>query len=248
MARRKFSLSAGAPVAAMTLVVGLVAGATSIHAQSGGRTSSVEIAGRSWRCGNVPIVMDRRFPSIAAAEIGMGSRGGPSGGGRLILNPNLLADETETVRVFIFHHECGHTRVGGSELGADCWAVGEGVRTGWLTRGNLREVCRSFADMPETSTHPSGARRCRNLDQCFATALAAQPPSPDSVAQSPPPLPTRTAAVIPRPQLVRSGYLTARTGERRPCPPVATVAAGARDPIARLLEQQETQAKSAGCR
>ena len=230
------------PLAAtLALGAGLFGAAPAADAQSANRTAAIEIAGRSWRCGNVPIVMDRRFPSIAAAEIGMG----PQGAGRLILNPNLMADETETVRVFIFHHECGHTRVGGSELGADCWAVGEGVRGGWLNRANLREVCRSFADMPETSTHPSGARRCRNLDQCFAAAQAAQTPA---VASAIPPASIKTTPAAPRPQLVRTGYLDRRPPGRTPCPPAVIAANAAKDPIAHLLAQQDAPEKSAACR
>ena len=109
--------------------------------------------------------MDRRLPSEGAAAPGV-----------LILNPRMLNEQPATVRLFVFHHECGHHHVGDSELKADCWAVERGVRDGWLDQRGLKEVCDSFEDAPETSSHPSGRRRCRNLDQCFATALAALPP------------------------------------------------------------------------
>jgi hypothetical protein len=78
------------------------------------------------------------------------------------------------VRLFVFHHECGHHHIGASELKADCWAVTEGVKQGWLDRVGLAEACRSFGDAPPTPTHPSGARRCANLDRCFAAASTAQ--------------------------------------------------------------------------
>ena len=38
----------------------------------------------------------------------------------------------------------------------------------------LAQVCRSFGNAPETSTHPSGASRCASLDQCFANVTVAQ--------------------------------------------------------------------------
>jgi hypothetical protein len=84
----------------------------------------------------------------------------------------LLRRENPIVQLFVFHHECGHHRVGASELGADCWAIGRGVRDGWLNSQGLSNVCESFGNAPETSTHPSSRRRCANLDRCFATSTA----------------------------------------------------------------------------
>ena len=124
-------------------------------------SSGIEIAGRTVRCGNVRILTDRHLPSEGAAAPGL-----------LILNPRMLSEQPDSVRLFVFHHECGHHNVGESELAADCWAVDRGVRDGWLDAKGLDAVCRSFEDAPETDTHPSGKRRCRNLDKCFATAVA----------------------------------------------------------------------------
>ena len=124
------------------------------------------IAGRVLRCGSVRNVLDPRLPNLGVAAPGV-----------LVLDPGLLSRHSETVRLFVFHHECGHHHVGASELKADCWAVSEGVKQGWLDRGGLAEACRSFGNAPATSTHPSGARRCANLDRCFAAAIAAHPSS-----------------------------------------------------------------------
>jgi hypothetical protein len=99
---------------------------------------------------------------------------GIAGPGFIALNPRLLSSYPEIVRLFVFFHECGHHHVGGNELGADCWAVEQGVREGWLDRDGLEQVCRVFGNDPQTSTHPSGKRRCKNLDRCFASALATQ--------------------------------------------------------------------------
>jgi len=102
--------------------------------------------------------------------------------------------------------------VGGSELKADCWAVSEGVKGGWLDREGLAQACRSFGDAPATPTHPSGARRCANLDRCFAAAVASQ--AKEHAARQTP-RPNLVAAAVSRdapklvsgPTLVRSGTL-----------------------------------------
>jgi hypothetical protein len=120
------------------------------------------IAGRTLRCGGNRHVLDRGLPNLGLAAPGV-----------LVFNPRELNHYSDTVRLFVYHHECGHHNVGASELGADCWAARQGVRDGWLTSEGLAQVCRSFGNGPATSTHPSGASRCANLNRCFATAVAA---------------------------------------------------------------------------
>jgi hypothetical protein len=122
---------------------------------------TVLIAGRSLRCGSARNVIDANLPNLGLAAPGV-----------LVMNPRLLARWPAIVRLFVFHHECGHHHVGGSEIGADCWAVKEGVRQGWLDRPGLDQICRSFGNGPATATHPSGARRCASLQRCYAGATA----------------------------------------------------------------------------
>ena len=119
------------------------------------------IAGRSLRCGSARNVVDANLPNLGLAAPGV-----------LVMNPRLLARWPAIVRLFVFHHECGHHHVGASELGADCWAVKEGVRQGWLDRDGLQQICRSFGNGPATRTHPSGASRCASLERCYASATA----------------------------------------------------------------------------
>jgi hypothetical protein len=126
------------------------------------KDGTVLIAGRALRCGSNRHVLDRGLPNLGLAAPGV-----------LVLNPRELNRLSDTVRLFVYHHECGHHNVGGSELGADCWAVKEGVRDGWLSREALAQVCDSFGNGPATSTHPSGASRCAALNRCFAGAVAA---------------------------------------------------------------------------
>ena len=161
------------------------------------RDGTVAIAGRVLRCSGVRNVLDPRLPNLGIAAPGL-----------LVLNPGLLNRHSEVVRLFVFHHECGHHHVGASELKADCWAVSEGVKQGWLDRGGLAEACRSFGNAPATSTHPSGARRCANLDRCFAAAIAAHPKQ--QLARTPmvSASDTRDAPkLVSGPTLVRSGIL-----------------------------------------
>jgi hypothetical protein len=101
----------------------------------------------------------------------------------LVINPKLLSFQPRPVRLFVFQHECGHHHVGASEMNADCWAVRRGVLDGWLDRAGLVQICKSFGDAPVTATHPSGARRCRNLDLCFASAQAEQASTAAEAAQ-----------------------------------------------------------------
>ena len=94
--------------------------ATPISLQKDG---AVSVAGRSLRCPNTWAVLNWRLPNLGLAARGV-----------VVLSPRLLNQQSDTVRLFVFHHECGHHHVGGSETGADCWAVKQGVRQGWLDR------------------------------------------------------------------------------------------------------------------
>jgi len=114
---------------------------------------SATVGGRKVQCNNAPIIVDYTLPSEGASD-----------GESVLLNPDMLNGRPETVRTFVFKHECGHLTVGGSELAADCFAVHQGVREQWLDRKGLDQVCASLDGEPESDTHPSAERRCRNLE------------------------------------------------------------------------------------
>jgi len=147
---------------------------------------SLQIDGRTLKCGDVRNALDRSLPnlgiSVPASRL-------------LVINPLLLARESKTVRLFVFNHECGHHHVGGNEFSADCWAVHRGVAEGWLDKGGLAEVCSSFGSAPATPTHPSAARRCGHLQRCFAEAAK-------STASN-----GRAAADVSAPRLVSGPHL-----------------------------------------
>ncbi|MEI9901643.1 MAG: hypothetical protein WDN31_17755 [Hyphomicrobium sp.] len=171
---------------------------------------SVTLAGRKMSCGKADIMIDRDLPSEGGA-----------GETVLILNPNMLNKQPPTVRLFVFKHECGHITVGDSELDADCYAVGYGVREGWLDRKGLDEVCDSFEGAPETDTHPSAKRRCANLNRCYSKALAEQivkaptpvpavmPPSHTaSITAAAPELPVSKTAALGQPKVLSAWRCT----------------------------------------
>ena len=154
------------------------------------------IAGRALRCGTNRHVLDRGLPNLGLAAPGV-----------LVFNPRELNRMSDTVRLFVYHHECGHQNVGGSELGADCWAVTQGVRDGWLGREGLTPICRSFGNGPATSTHPSGVSRCANLNRCFTTAVAAlsKEKTTADAKVAPPTPPDAEPKLMQGPTLKRSG-------------------------------------------
>lgn len=164
------------------------------------RDGSVTIAGRKLRCGKVHTKLDARLQNLGVAVPDRAL---------LVINPVLLGRQPQIVRLFVFHHECGHHFVGGNELRADCWAVERGVRDGWLTKASLKEICRSFGNTPETPTHPASARRCAALDRCFAglqTQVAAQSSVPEASTKRAIPVgPTSTPTLSSGPTLLRSG-------------------------------------------
>jgi hypothetical protein len=162
------------------LVRGFVVGVIAIAAVTAGRfadaspavrdtkNGTLEIAGRIVGCGHVRNVLDSRLPNLGIAIPDLRV---------LVINPSMLQRVPESVRLFVYHHECAHHHVGGDELRADCWAVDHGVRDGWLDNGKLTEVCRSFGNAPATPTHPSAASRCRNLQRCFAASRTKTTPA-----------------------------------------------------------------------
>ncbi len=171
---------------------------------------SIKLAGHDLHCGNAQIMIDRNLPSEGGA-----------GDDFLIINPDMINQQPATVRRFVFSHECGHLTVGDSELKADCFAVNLGVREHWLDRKGLDQVCRSFDGAPETESHPSAERRCRELDRCFAAALAA---APANVAVMPV-LPVRKRVALAPHKAMSAWRCTDR--------PNAT--ASAADPIGKLI-------------
>jgi hypothetical protein len=160
----RLSVAAATALISWAMSSGFVGAAPPISLQPDG---SLKIATRTLRCGDVRNVLDPRLLnlgiSVPDAKL-------------LVINPALVARQPGTVGLFVYHHECGHHHVGAGELAADCWAVRRGVQEGWLDRAGLAQICKSFGNAPATATHPSGSRRCSNLNRCFAAAASKQGP------------------------------------------------------------------------
>lgn len=219
----------GAPLACAVLGAGLYASSIPADAEQWvGR--SVTLGGRKVQCNNAEIMIDRSLPSEGGA-----------GDDFVILNPDMLKSQPETVRIFVFKHECGHLTVGDSELKADCFAVQQGVREHWLDRKGLDQVCQSFDGAPETDSHPSAARRCRNLDQCYATALAAQAADPATAAAVPAPAQAPAKPTTPKKAVAANKPPAAKAAAPPPGPAKTAVfrttvakAPAAKPPVAQL--------------
>jgi hypothetical protein len=134
--RRLFAASGAAAFMCCCLGIGGVKSAAPVALDTDG---SIRIGARKLQCGGVRNVPDTRLPnlgiSVPDAKL-------------LVINPMLVARQPKLVRLFVFHHECGHHHVGASEFNADCWAVRRGVRDGWLDKARLAQVCNSFGSAP----------------------------------------------------------------------------------------------------
>ena len=157
---------------------------------------ALQMDGRTLRCGNARSALDESLPNLGMSM---------PDARLLVFNPTLLGRHTGVVRLFVFHHECGHQHVGASEMGADCWAVHRGVRDGWLGKRALAQICTSFGNGPASSTHPAADARCANLDKCFAVASAQSVERQKRLAAA------RSSGPAPQlvsgPRLIRSGVL-----------------------------------------
>ena len=119
----------------------------------------LKLAGRSMRCGRTPTLMSHSFWDYGGAKKGM-----------IILNPSKLEDLSESVRLYIYSHECGHQVYGRKETRADCYAVKRGKRDGWLTRDGMTEICTFLKPHPGDWVHPPGPQRCEIMNKCFDKA------------------------------------------------------------------------------
>jgi hypothetical protein len=149
--------SANVRLAALLFVAGIGTFAHAPPAAAQQSQATLTVAGRTVRCGNLRNVLDARLPNLGMAAPGV-----------VVLNPVMLQRQPAIVRLFVYHHECGHHHVGGDEVAADCWAARQGARQGWLGKAGIEQVCRSFGNRPATTTHPSGPSRCASLRRCFA--------------------------------------------------------------------------------
>lgn len=112
--------------------------------------------GVSFTCGRFPTVFNPKFADYGAAFFGF-----------IVLNPDRFGLLPLSVKRFAYAHECGHQYVGYSEAGADCYAVKQGLGTGWLDAASVEEICAFFSRSKGTALHLPGPQRCSAIRACY---------------------------------------------------------------------------------
>jgi len=120
--------------------------------------SQFKLAGQTVRCGRRPTVIDPTLDDYGAAYPGF-----------LIINPKLIAKVPDSVKLWIYFHECAHQFRGPDEMTADCFAVQRGRRYGWLTPAGLNQVCNFISPAQGDMMHFSGSRRCEAMRKCYVS-------------------------------------------------------------------------------
>lgn len=113
--------------------------------------------GHSFRCGRYPTVLDARLDDYGAAWFGF-----------VLLNPNRFTQLPLTLKRYAYAHECGHQYVGYNEGEADCHAIRQGRREGWLDAAALDEICAFIGRSKGDNAHALGDRRCAMMRRCFS--------------------------------------------------------------------------------
>jgi hypothetical protein len=113
--------------------------------------------GQRFICGKLPTVLDPLLTDYAAAPYK----------GFIILNPKVLPKVSTAVKLWIFHHECGHALGIKDETRADCFSAQRGRRAGWLTPEGLEQVCDFISAGKADAAHASGPERCAAIRTCY---------------------------------------------------------------------------------
>ena len=113
--------------------------------------------------------LDRRAAHSGAAACARSRSELPTLGsaspGVVVLNPYLLNRQPDAVRLFVFHHECGHHLSVRASWGLTAGRSIRALRQGWLDHQAVEQVCQDFGII-SFGHASSGARRCAKLRQC----------------------------------------------------------------------------------
>jgi hypothetical protein len=140
----------------VALLACFVAAARTAEAQAVNLGPAPRIAGVVVSCAGAPAVAVADFQDMAYAA-----------NGTIILRADFFR-VPGVVQLFIYAHECAHlVVVGGSEPGADCWAIKIGRDQGWIDQDGLATVMRFFGRSPGDWSHEPGTARIRRMAACF---------------------------------------------------------------------------------
>ena len=76
----------------------------------------------------------------------------------------------DTIRLYVYAHECGHQVYGPRETRADCYAVERGKRRGWLTEAGMDEICTFLERLSRGLGASARTQTLRIMRKCFAKA------------------------------------------------------------------------------
>jgi len=114
------------------------------------------VEGKRFSCAHRPTLVAETLDDYAAAYYGF-----------LIVNKERFAKLPMTLKRYVYAHECAHQYVGRGELAADCYAVRQGRREGWLDEDGIKKICDFIGRAKGDATHPPGPRRCAHIRACF---------------------------------------------------------------------------------
>jgi hypothetical protein len=121
---------------------------------------AMQIDGRRVGCGARPTILDPGLGDYAAVYPKF-----------IVVNPALMAEFATPVKLWIYHHACGHQSFGPDEPKADCYGVQRGRQEGWLVPEQLEQIC-SFVESGRTaSAHFAGSGRCDPMRVCYAQPI-----------------------------------------------------------------------------
>jgi hypothetical protein len=121
---------------------------------------SLKIDGRTVNCGKRPTVLNSYFDSWGGAFPGF-----------LILNTKKINGLSTAVKLYVYSHECGHQFEGPDETKADLFAIGCGVKRGWLDAVGMEEICTFISTVKGDSVHPPGPARCETMRKHYARLI-----------------------------------------------------------------------------
>ena len=75
------------------------------------------------------------------------------------------------MKLYVYSHECGHQFEGPDETKADLFAIGRGVKRGWLDAVGMEEICTFISTVKGDSVHPPGPVRCETMRKHYARLI-----------------------------------------------------------------------------
>jgi hypothetical protein len=137
------------------------------------QTATPVIGGQVVQCASLSGIPVLWISNPALPDVGRARPGNPP---TIEMNPAVLANLPPALQLYWAAHECGHHRVGASEVAADCWAARTGREQKWFTEGDLPILRQVLANNPGSVWgHLPGPRRYENIESCFRKV--AQPSS-----------------------------------------------------------------------